>query len=80
MTLASQLLRPLLLAFSRSREWAADDFALEATGDAANGAASLSRLREQNLADDDPPQWYELLFSSHPALKARIAKLEAAKA
>jgi STE24 endopeptidase len=80
MTFASQVLRPLLLAFSRSREWAADDFALEATNDVTNGAAALARLREQNLADDDPPRWYELFFSSHPALKDRIAKLEAAEA
>lgn len=80
MTVVSQLLRPLLLAFSRSREWAADDFGLAATGDAANGAAALARLREQNLADDDPPRWYELFFSSHPALKDRIAKLQAAEA
>jgi STE24 endopeptidase len=76
MTAASQVLRPLLLAFSRSREWAADDFALAATNDAVSGAAALSRLRDQNLADDGPPHWYELLFSSHPALKDRIAKLE----
>jgi STE24 endopeptidase len=79
MTFVSQLLRPLLLSFSRSREWAADDFGLAATGDAASGAAALARLREQNLADDDPPRWYELFFSSHPALKQRIAKLEAAE-
>jgi STE24 endopeptidase len=79
MSAASQLLRPLLLAFSRSREWAADDFALEATGDAASGAAALSRLRDQNLADEAPPRWYELLFGSHPALKDRIAKLQAAE-
>jgi STE24 endopeptidase len=79
MTVVSQLLRPLLLAFSRSREWAADGFGLAATGDAVNGAAALARLREQNLADDAPPHWYELFFSSHPALKDRIAKLEAAE-
>jgi STE24 endopeptidase len=68
--------RPLLFAFSRSREWAADRFALEATRDARGGAAAFRRLRDQNLADDDPPQWYEFFFSSHPSLRSRIAALE----
>jgi len=76
MTLAIQALRPLLLAFSRSREWAADRFALETTGDASAGAAAFRRLRDQNLADEDPPKWYEFFFSSHPSLKARIEALE----
>ena len=37
-------LRPLLLAFSRSREWAADRFALAATGDPAAGRPRVSAL------------------------------------
>jgi len=76
MLLATQAFRPLLLAFSRSREWAADRFAIEATRDPAGGAAAFRRLRDQNLADEDPPQWYELFFSSHPSLRRRIAALE----
>ncbi|HEV3195682.1 MAG TPA: M48 family metallopeptidase [Candidatus Cybelea sp.] len=75
MLVATQALRPLLFAFSRSREWAADRFALAATQDAAAGASAFRRLREQNLADEDPPGWYEFFFSSHPSLKARIAAL-----
>lgn len=76
MLLASQALRPLLFAFSRSREWAADRFALAATQNPTAGAAAFARLREQNLADDDPPRWYETLFGSHPSLRARIAALQ----
>ena len=76
MLFATQALRPLLLAFSRSREWAADRFARGATGDAPSGAAAFRRLRDQNLADSDPPAWYELFFSSHPSLKKRIEALE----
>ena len=76
MLVATQVLRPLLLAFSRSREWAADRFAIEATNDPGGGASAFRRLRDQNLADEDPPQWYELFFSSHPSLRARIAALE----
>jgi STE24 endopeptidase len=76
MLLGMQALRPFLLAFARSREWAADRFALAATGNPAAGVAAFARLRDQNLADDDPPGWYELFFSSHPSLRARIAALE----
>jgi STE24 endopeptidase len=76
MLVATQALRPVLLAFSRSREWAADRFATGVTRDPQTGASALRRLRDQNLADDDPPLWYELLFGSHPSLKARIEALE----
>jgi Zn-dependent protease with chaperone function len=76
MLAATLPLRPLLFAFSRSREWAADRFALAATADPVTGAASLRRLRDCNLADEDPPRWYELFFASHPSLKSRIAALE----
>ncbi|MBV8489111.1 MAG: M48 family metallopeptidase [Candidatus Eremiobacteraeota bacterium] len=76
--LASQVLRPLLFAFSRSREWAADRFALDTTHDAPSGASAFRRLRDQNLADEDPPGWYEFFFSSHPSLKNRIAALREA--
>jgi STE24 endopeptidase len=79
MLVASQLLRPLMLAFSRSREWAADRFAVAATRDPATGISAFRRLREQNLADEDPPAWYEFFFSSHPSLRARIEALEAAQ-
>jgi STE24 endopeptidase len=79
MLVASQVLRPLLFAFSRSREWAADRFALAATHDAAAGASAFRRLRDQNLADDDPPSWYEFFFASHPSLRARVAALEESK-
>jgi STE24 endopeptidase len=80
MMLATQALRPMLFAFSRSREWAADRFAIGATRDAASGASAFRRLRDQNLADEDPPAWYEFFFSSHPSLKNRIEALEGASA
>jgi STE24 endopeptidase len=66
----------MLFAFSRSREWAADRFAIAATGDARVGASAFRRLRDQNLADEDPPGWYEFFFSSHPSLHDRITALE----
>jgi Zn-dependent protease with chaperone function len=69
---------PPLAAFSRSRERAADSFALQATSDGAAGAAAFRRLRERNLAEDEQPKWAEFLFSSHPSLRSRIARLESA--
>jgi STE24 endopeptidase len=67
--------RPAINAFSRSREWAADRFALATTGDARSGAAAFRRLRDQNLAEEEPPAWYEFLFASHPSLGQRIEAL-----
>jgi Zn-dependent protease with chaperone function len=77
-SLLGTLAGPLLSAFSRSRERAADDFALSATHDGEGGAAAFRRLRERNLAEDEQPKWMELLFSSHPSLGSRIARLETA--
>ncbi|HKU82197.1 MAG TPA: M48 family metalloprotease [Candidatus Tumulicola sp.] len=76
MAAASLAARPLLLAYARSREWAADRFAIAATGAPRAGASALRRLRDRNLADEDPPRWYELLFGSHPSLRTRIAALD----
>jgi len=80
MSLIGTLAAPLLSAFSRSRERAADRFALEATRDGSAGAAAFARLRERNMAEDEQPKWMELLFSSHPSLHSRIERLEAAAA
>ncbi|GAC1444641.1 MAG: hypothetical protein NVSMB59_11600 [Vulcanimicrobiaceae bacterium] len=71
---------PVLAAFSRDRERAADRFAIAATSDAPAGAAAFRRLRERNLAEDEQPAWMELLFASHPSLRKRIQTLEAVAA
>jgi STE24 endopeptidase len=70
---------PALAAYSRSREKAADRFALAATNDAQSGIDAFTRLRERNLAEEEPPRWMEVLFSTHPSLRSRISALEAAK-
>jgi STE24 endopeptidase len=75
-TLLAQLLRPAISGFARSREWAADRFALLSTRAPHTGAAAFRRLRDQNLAEDEQPAWFEFIFSTHPSLKARIAELE----
>lgn len=78
MALLSALFRPAIFAYTRSREWAADRFAIAATRTPHVGAAAFGRLREQNLAEEDIPAWYELLFSTHPSLGKRIAALQRA--
>ena len=77
--LASTLLRPLVLKLTRDRERAADRFAIAATGAPAWGVAAFERLAEQNLAEAEPPRWFEALFASHPSLRERIAALRAAE-
>jgi Zn-dependent protease with chaperone function len=79
MSLLGTLAGPVLSAFSRARERAADGFAIEATQDGGAGAAAFTRLRERNHAEDEQPKWMELLFSSHPSLRSRIERLEAAR-
>jgi Zn-dependent protease with chaperone function len=76
MSLLGSVAGPPLSAFSRSRERAADRFALEATNDGASGAAAFTRLRDRNLAEDEQPKWMEVLFSSHPSLRSRIERLK----
>ncbi len=70
---------PVISAFSRSRERAADGFALEATHAPQSGVNAFRRLRDKNMAEDEQPRWMELLFSSHPSLKSRIERLESAR-
>jgi len=70
---------PLMSAVSRAIERRADRFAIAATSDPASGVRAFRRLRDQNLAEDEAPKWAELLFSSHPSIKSRIERLEAAE-
>jgi STE24 endopeptidase len=76
-TLVSLGVTPLISAFSRSREWAADRFALQATRAPNSGIAAFTRLRDQNMAEDEQPRWMEALFATHPPLGKRIAALRA---
>jgi STE24 endopeptidase len=73
--LLTQLLRPAVSAYARSREWAADRFALDATRMPQTGAQAFRRLRDQNLSEDEQPAWFEFWFSTHPSLKRRIEAL-----
>ena len=63
---------PLENTYSRWREWRADQYALESTGNGQAYASALARLTNQNLADANPEPWMEFLLYSHPALGKRI--------
>jgi Zn-dependent protease with chaperone function len=74
--LAGLALRPAVNAYSRRREWRADEFALRITRDPAAFIGAMRKLAGQNLAEVAPHPVIEFLFSSHPAIGKRIAFAE----
>ncbi len=67
------VLMPLMNAYSRHLERAADLFALKALGTRDVFISCMNKLGEQNLADPEPPAWYEWFFYDHPPVRKRIA-------
>ena len=67
------VLMPLMNAYSRRLERAADLFALKALGTRDVFISCMNKLGEQNLADPEPPAWYEWFFYDHPPVRKRIA-------
>lgn len=64
---------PLTNGFSRSREHAADVFALDITHDAPSFIGAMRKLANQNLAELNPPSWAVWLLYSHPPIKSRVS-------
>ena len=67
------ILMPLMNAYSRRRERAADRFALQALKTQDVFISCMNKLGSQNLADPEPPAWYEWFFYDHPSIKKRVA-------
>jgi STE24 endopeptidase len=63
---------PVTAGFSRRREAAADAFAVRLTGDRESWKGALRRLADTNLAEVDPPAWYEWLVYTHPSIRHRL--------
>jgi STE24 endopeptidase len=63
---------PLANLYSRSREWAADQYALEMTRHPEAFVSAMVKLANQNLAEVEPEPWVEFLLYSHPAIGKRI--------
>ena len=66
------VLMPLMNGYSRRRERAADIFALETLETREVFISCMEKLGEQNLADPEPPAWYEWLFYDHPSIPKRV--------
>ncbi len=64
---------PLSNAYSRRREYAADAYAVRASGSAEPLVSALEKLADQNLADKEPSPWVEFLLHSHPSISRRVA-------
>ena len=71
--IASFLLAPLVLGFSRYQEHEADRFALEITRDNHTAASTFVVLQQENLTVPRPGRLYILWRSSHPPLAERVA-------
>lgn len=78
LTLFNLITGPLLNAYTRAREWAADRYAYHHGPGASALATAFIRLANQNLADPEPPRWEVLWSYSHPPILARIRAAEQA--
>ena len=67
------VLMPLINGYSRRRERAADLFALRALEGRDVFISCMEKLGAQNLADPEPPGWYEWFFYDHPSIGKRVS-------
>jgi STE24 endopeptidase len=77
-TVYGLLCLPLVNAAARAVEAQADTYAFRLLGDARPFVAAMRRLADQNLAEERPPRWAELLLYTHPPIWRRVARAEAA--
>jgi STE24 endopeptidase len=68
----SLLLLPVTNAVSRVHERRADRYALDMTRNTAAFISGMRRLAAQNLAEERPSRWVEILYHSHPSTAARV--------
>lgn len=69
---ASLAVLPLVNAFSRYLERAADKFALRVTHNRDAFISGMEKLARRNLAEPKPHRLIELIFYSHPPVEKRI--------
>ena len=77
-SLCGLLVMPLVNGISRAIETRADTYAFNLLGDGRPFAAAMRRLADQNLAEERPPRWAELLLYTHPPIYRRVERAEAA--
>ncbi|CAN5816590.1 M48 family metallopeptidase [soil metagenome] len=78
-SIASLLLTPVQLAYSREIERRADAFALALTRNPEAFSSAMKKLAETNLADPSPSRLRVWLLYSHPSIAERIARADAAR-
>ena len=71
-SLASAAAAPLVNAYARGRERAADRYAVALTGEGEAFAVALERLVARNLGELEPPRLHHMLTGSHPTPRERI--------
>jgi STE24 endopeptidase len=76
MILFGLITMPLTNWLSRTRENAADVYALDITGNATAFISAMKKLANQNLADSTPPAWVVWLFYTHPPIGERVRRGE----
>ena len=76
MVLFGLVTMPLTNWLSRTRENAADVYALDITGNATAFISAMKKLANQNLADYAPPAWAVWLFYTHPPIGERVKRGE----
>lgn len=70
------LVEPLSNAYSRHIEGAADDYALNLTGNPQGFIAMMTKLTNQNLSEARPGRWVEVLLYDHPPYFRRVARAQ----
>ena len=66
------VLAPLVNAYSRRLEEAADNYALATTDNPEAFATMLTKLTDQNLTESEPSRWAEIMFHDHPPYYRRM--------
>ncbi|MBI4014707.1 MAG: M48 family metallopeptidase [Candidatus Aenigmarchaeota archaeon] len=67
---------PVMAAYSRRREAAADFFSLEHVRAPEAQISTEKKLCDMALIDDNPPKWMKLMFFDHPPARERIEMAE----
>ena len=70
------LAMPLMMAYSRKQEAAADKFALDYIKDSSSQISTEKKLCDIDLADDKPNAFIEFWFHGHPCAEKRIKMAE----
>lgn len=70
------VLGPITAGFSRSRESAADLYALKLTNDPESLISLLRKLGRINKVDPEPPRWYVLSGVTHPTIGERVTAIQ----